>query len=139
MTSSESSHLCRSRVFQVSISFFAQGLCVQSRNSGRERGFPRPRIRIRPGGKQVKGAGQTERICATLKIRRGTRISCGVGLRGFESHPPHQFTGIRRIVEGQRLQHQGFLMFVHDFFNTGTATASRTTRLTIKRARRPKP
>jgi len=43
------------------------------------------------GGIQVKGAGPfLDRT--GLDLRSGSQEkSCGVGLRGFESHPPHQF------------------------------------------------
>ena len=44
------------------------------------------------GGIQVKGAGPFDRRMV-LDLRSGSQEkSCGVGLRGFESHPPHHTT-----------------------------------------------
>src|SRR6266705_2203975 len=46
------------------------------------------------GGIQVKGAGPFDRRMV-LDLRSGSQEkSCGVGLRGFESHPPHHTSQI---------------------------------------------
>jgi hypothetical protein len=69
------------------------------------RGFPRPCIASRfSGGIQVKGAGPFDRVVHDLRSGSQEK-SCGVGLRGFESHPPHyypvcwsEFRIVQRVV-----------------------------------------
>ncbi len=47
------------------------------------------------GGIQVKGAGPFDGRMV-LDLRSGSQEkSCGVGLRGFESHPPHHYNPLR--------------------------------------------
>src|SRR6266568_8452492 len=51
------------------------------------------------GGIQVKGAGPIDRRMV-LDLRSGSQEkSCGVGLRGFESHPPHHTSQIFKTYE----------------------------------------
>src|SRR6266508_104791 len=56
------------------------------------------------GGIQVKGAGPPRR--AVLDLRSDSQEkSCGVGLHGFESHPPHHFTLTSKPTAASCLAH----------------------------------
>ena len=60
------------------------------------RGYPRPCTGPRPIVAGFRSKGQDRSQDRTgLDLRSGSQEkSCGVGLRGFESHPPHHTIGI---------------------------------------------
>ncbi len=65
------------------------------------RGFPRPCMGPGPIVAGFRSKGQDRSRDRTgLDLRSGSQEkSCGVGLRGFESHPPHHFTGTNEKPE----------------------------------------